>query len=85
MKPINLFLARFAQLAPSDLVLKEAVRRALQDVLDLNIEIKQISVVRGAVYLDLTPAARNLVFLKKETLTSRVRESLGELRERKLL
>lgn len=85
MRPINLFLARFAQLQPSDALLKEVVRRVISDELRLDLELGNIKVSRQSVYVEVSPAIRNLIFINREKIAALVREQLGEKRERKLL
>jgi hypothetical protein len=85
MQPINLFLARFAQLQPSDSLLKEVTRRVIGDQFKIDLEVKDIKVSRQAVYVQVSPALRNLIFINREKIADLVRRQLGESKERKLL
>ena len=84
MQPINLFLARFAQLQPSGGLLKEVTRRVISDELEIDLEVGDIKVSRQAVYVRVSPVLRNLIFINREKIADLVRRQLGESKERKL-
>lgn len=85
MRPLNLFLARFDELIPVDQVLKQTVREVINQELDHELPLDKIKINRRSVYLEVSPALKNLIFLHRERLAEAVRSKLGETKERKLL
>ncbi len=84
MERVNLFLARFTQLLPPDARVKEATKQVLSEELDLELNLDQIEVKRGQIYIQVSPLVKNLLFINRERVTEQITKRLGEPRPRRL-
>ena len=69
-------LARFKKLKPTDTFIKEECVEVLQDSLGVKIDIKDISVQKNTLFLNLHPAIKTEIFLKKEHILSALKKRL---------
>lgn len=78
MKAVNLFLARFQELAPADLVVKLAVVEVVKDVVGLELEQDKIKVEKSGVYLQVSSVIKNAIFLNREEIISQITTKLNK-------
>ena len=78
MKAVNVFLARFKDLAPVDAVLKLAVIASVERKLRIKLNQSHITVERSAVYLKTSPIIKNQIFLYREEIIEEIANSLQE-------
>lgn len=85
MKGLSIFLTRFQGLLPEDQLVKQVVQDVLQRLLGIDIKPEMIKVEKRSLYLIASPIVKNLVFLKREEITSEIAKMLGEQKERVVL
>lgn len=78
MKAVNVFLAHFQSLVPTDSFLKTAISASIERHLKIKLSASMIKVERSGVYLQASPALKNLVFLHRETIIAEVAAGLRE-------
>lgn len=80
MLDIKNFLRKYANLTPPDAAVRKAVIESVRTFAGVDLEEKQIRVIRSVVYVDTDSAVRNKLFLIKGKLLARVGEKLGSMR-----
>lgn len=78
MKAVNLFLARFQELAPADLAIKLAVIEVVKDVAGLELDQDKIKVEKSGVYLQVSSIIKNAIFLNREQIISEITRKLNK-------
>ncbi len=71
---ISAYLEKFKKLGSGDTSLKEVLVRVLGEVVGINISPEKISIKNGEIFLNVSPAIKNTVFIKKETILLKLKE-----------
>lgn len=85
MQGIDIFLTRFRSILPADYLVKKITQAVLQKELGIKLEPEMIKVGKRTLHLSVSPAVKNLIFLKREQLASEIAKLLGEPKERAVL
>lgn len=78
MRSVNVYLARFRDLVPTDQPVKLAVVEILEQNFNVTLKASQIKIERGRIYLQISPVLRNLIFLNQEKIVASLTEKLGK-------
>lgn len=78
MIEIKDLLLKFQNLLVSEEVKKESIRDVISEFINLKIKFEDIKIKNGTVYLNIKPIYKNEIFLKKDKIFLRLKESLGK-------
>ena len=76
MIEIKNLLERFSKILLAEESKKEAVRRAVSEVLKTEINSEDVKIKNNVVYLNIKPIYKNEVFIKQEQIVKRMQEFL---------
>lgn len=71
---IKNLLAQFSEILLSEEIKKKFVRDAISQVIGLPIDSGDIRIKSNTVYLKIKPIYRNEIFLKKDTISAKLRQ-----------
>lgn len=78
------YLEKFKNIGLGERLLKEAIRSSVKEVLNFDLETKNILVKNGEVIFKVSPAMKNTIFIKKDSILKRMAENgvenIGEIR-----
>jgi hypothetical protein len=81
---IALYLKKFENLGLGERLLKEAIKTSVKEVLNFDLDTKNISTKNGEVIFKVSPAMKNAIFIKKKAILKRMVENgvenVGEIR-----
>ena len=69
------YLDKFKNIGLGERLLKEAIRSSVKEVLNFDLEVKNILVKNGEVILKVSPAIKNAIFIKKDSILKRMAEN----------
>jgi len=72
---IAAYLKKFENLGLGERLLKEAIRSSVKEVLNFDLETKDIVVKNGEVIFKVSPAIKNAIFIKKVSILQRMAEN----------
>lgn len=72
---INKYLDKFNKNINSTNLFKEKVVKTIKDITNIDIDIKKIEYKNGLVYLNLTPAKKNKIFIQKDRIINEISKS----------
>ncbi len=78
MIEIKDLLAKFSNILLSEEGKKEAIRKIIFEVININISSENIKIKNNTIYLDIKPIYKNEIFLKQNIIFSKLKESLGK-------
>ena len=78
MESIALYLEKFTHLTPPEKTVREAVVRAVQDVIGYELDQACIEVTERAIFVNAHPALKTELVIMKEAITERVMHRLGK-------
>jgi len=78
MRLIGDFLKKFEVILPPNQKLKEAVNSALKETIGMSIKEEKITVSGKSIYLDISPAFKNKIFIKKEKIEEIINQKLNK-------
>ncbi|MEI6581225.1 MAG: hypothetical protein WCO07_03590 [bacterium] len=79
MIEIKDLLFKFDHLLVKEEVKKLAICDAINQTIKAGLETKDIKIKNNIVYLNIKPIYKNEIFLKKELLSLKLKESLGKM------
>lgn len=78
------YLEKFKNIGQGERQLKEAIRTSVKEILNFDLEAKNIFIKNGEVTFKVSPALKNAIFIKKEAILNRVKENgvknIGDIR-----
>jgi hypothetical protein len=78
------YLEKFKNIGLGERLLKEAIKTSVREVLNFELEEKNISVKNGEVVFKVTPAIKNAIYIKKQAILKKMEENgvknIGEIR-----
>ncbi len=78
------YLEKFRNLGLGERRIKEAIKTSVKEVLNFDLETKDILVKNGEVIFKVSPAMKNSIFIKKEAILKRMEENgvknVGDIR-----
>lgn len=77
MIEIKDLLTRFSDILLSEEVKKESIRDVLSEITGAPINSRDIKIKNNTIYLNVKPIYKNEIFLKKDRIFSKLKESLG--------
>jgi uncharacterized membrane protein len=78
MDPISSLLKKFTSITPPDESVRKEVVRILESEYNISLDIGDVRVQSGVVYLEVSPLIKTEVVIKKEELLSLLQISLGD-------
>jgi hypothetical protein len=78
MKGITDLLERYKNFTPPDMVVRKRLAGILSDEVRRTVREKDIKIIGPVAYCTLDGLLKNIVFLKKEKILSRVKEEFGK-------
>ena len=78
MFEIKDLLGRFSKLLETGEGSKQLVIDVIKDITGILIETKNIKIKNGTIFLNIKPIYKNEIFLKKEKIFSKLKETLGQ-------
>jgi len=72
---IALFLNKFKNLGLGERLLKEAIKTSVKEVLNFDLDVKNILLKNGEVTFKVSPAIKNTIFIKKALILKRMEEN----------
>lgn len=78
MIEIKDLLAKFSNILLSEEGKKEAIKKIIFEVININISSENIKIKNNTIYLDIKPIYKNEIFLKQNIIFSKLKESLGK-------
>lgn len=78
MIEIKDLLLKFNNLLISENLKVNTIREVLFEVINLNIKPEDIKIKNNTVYLNIKPIYKNEIFLKKDKINLKLKESLGK-------
>ena len=81
---IATYLEKFRNLGQGERLLKEAIRTSIKEVLNFDLDTKDISVKNGEVIFKVSPGQKNTIYIKKAAILKRMEENgvknVGDIR-----
>jgi hypothetical protein len=78
------YLEKFKNLGQGERILKEAIKTSIKEVLNFDLDVKNILVKNGEVIFKVSPALKNTIFIKKGAILKRMAENgvenVGDIR-----
>jgi len=68
------YLDKFKNIGQGEKAFKEVVFFAIKEILNIEIERKNISIQNGELILKVSPTLKNAVFIKKEKILNKIKE-----------
>ena len=78
MIQIKDLLGKFSKILETGEGSKQLVLEVIREVTGILIETKDIKIKNGVIYLDIKPIYKNEIFLKKDQIFSKLKETLGK-------
>ena len=78
MIEIKDLLNRFSKIIETGEGNKKFITETIKEVTGILIETKDLKVKNGTIYLNIKPIYKNEIFLKKDQIFSKLKESLGK-------
>jgi uncharacterized membrane protein len=78
MDPISSLLKKFTSITPPDESVRKEVVRILESDYNISLDIGDVRVQSGVVYLEVSPLIKTEVVMRKEELLSLLQKSLGD-------
>ena len=72
---IAVYLNKFKNLGLGERLLKEAIKTSVKEVLNFDLDAKNILLKNGEVTFKLTPAMKNAIFIKKAAILKKMAEN----------
>jgi hypothetical protein len=77
MDSISSLLKKFTSITPPDESVRKEVVRILESQYRISLDMKDVRVQKGVVYLETSPLIKTEVVMRKEELLSLLQKSLG--------
>ena len=68
------YLDKFKTLGQGERILKQTIQLTLKETLNLEIDIQSITIKNGEILFKVSPAIKNLLFIKKQLLLDKIQE-----------
>jgi hypothetical protein len=78
MIEIRDLLSRFSDIIASEEGKKETIRRAVSEIIKVEISSKDIKIQNNTIYLNIKPIYKNEVFLKQDKIFLKLEEAFGK-------
>ncbi len=78
MIEIRDLLTRLSDILLSEEVKKESIRDIVSEIIGIQINSGDVKIKNNNVYLNIKPIYKNEIFLKKDKIFSKLKESLGK-------
>ena len=78
MIEIKDLLLNFKNILVSEGSKKEEIRRIISEEIKAEIKTEDIKLKNGTIFLNIKPIYKNEIFLKKDQIFSKIKESLGK-------
>ena len=78
MIEIKDLLLKFSNLLVSEGAKVESIKNVINEVVGINLESKDIKIKNNIVYLNIRPIYKNEIFIKKDLINLKLKESLGK-------
>ena len=75
MKKIINFFDKFKKILPPHYILKNNIIKTIEDITNITIEKKDISIINNIAYFKNTPAIKNEIFIKKTIILNKIKEN----------
>jgi len=78
MNPISNFFEKFKKLIQNSGLQKQAVIEAIKTITNIEVESKKIRFGENSIYINIPPAIKFQIFLKKEKILNEIKKSTGK-------
>jgi hypothetical protein len=78
MIEIKELLLKFNNILISEGLKKEEIRRIISEEIKIDLKSEDIKIKNGTIFLNIKPIYKNEIFLKKDKIFSKLKESLGK-------
>ncbi len=68
------YLDKFKDIGQGEKLLKQVIIEVVKEMIGVKIEAKSISMKNGELFLKVSPAIKNLIYIKKEAILSKLKE-----------
>lgn len=72
------YLEKFKNIGQGERFFKEAVVSAVKEILNFEIETKNILLKNGEITFKITPAMKNAIYIKKKQILKKIEEKTGK-------
>ncbi len=76
---ISQYLEKFKNFGQGERLLKEVIISVIKEVVGADIESKNINFKNGEIILNVSPAIKNAVFIKKATILNKIKEKTEQI------
>ena len=80
MQQVSFFLEKFKTLGADSVSVKEAFIKSAQKIFNIKIELSDIQIKNGTIYIKAHPALKSEIFLKREALLRELTDILGTMK-----
>ena len=68
------YLTKFKNIGQSEKLLKEAIISVIKEVVGINLQLKEITIKGGEIVFKISPAVKNAIYIKKESILNKIKE-----------
>ena len=78
MRNIAYYLEKFKKFSPPDDYLKNSIKQILESEMEIFIGKENIEIRQGVIYIKESPLIKNEIFLKKDFILEKIKDSAGK-------